>query len=427
MFRLAWSVADAELKGDVIRRLTVTLACGLAMVWAPSVAVAQNSQTSTATASGQAASATLPVCGQRATTSTARRSTSTATRAKSRRRKTTGSKRTRASKRRKRATSKSRTKARKAKPSAGEPVRATLTLDQEDQETVSAATFGRTTDPQPLTLVYRVSGCRVTDTLPWPRSPLPTGPVNTAGARALPLGAVQIDDVEAEDNRYVVYLRVFVSSRKASDQGGAAKPAGATTPKPNGGQAAPTAAPDGTPTTKTTGNTPNGAAGAVTSAATSPPDEFNVGPGSYTSFVRIKAPWMRTVATPVTVTRSEDSEWIPLGFGVLGGLCGFFVFWLLRKIHDDDLLVKETWVLWLAAIVSVVVGAGTAFVTNYFNQEVWTVEANALALFIAAFSASTGGVAAGLLTGIYKTSAANAAAGGGGGGAGGGGPVAGNP
>jgi hypothetical protein len=98
----------------------------------------------------------------------------------------------------------------------------------------------------------------------------------------------------------------------------------------------------------------------------------------------------------VTVTRSEDSEWIPLGIGVLGGLCGFFVFWLLRKIHNDDLLVKETWVLWLAAIVSVVVGAGTAFVTNYFNQDVWTVDANGLALFIAAFSASTGGVAAGL-------------------------------
>jgi putative flippase GtrA len=99
----------------------------------------------------------------------------------------------------------------------------------------------------------------------------------------------------------------------------------------------------------------------------------------------------------------------------VGGLCGFFVFWLLRKIHDDDLMVKETWVLWLAAIVSVVVGAGTAFITNYINQDVWTLEANGLALFIAAFSASTGGVAAGLLTGIYKTSVANAAGDGSGG------------
>ena len=103
-------------------------------------------------------------------------------------------------------------------------VLATLTLDQEDQETVTAATFGRSTDPQPLTLVYRVSGCRVVDTLPLPRSPLPTGPVNTVGARALPLGSVQIDDVEADGDRYVVHLRVFVSSGKASDQGGTSKP-----------------------------------------------------------------------------------------------------------------------------------------------------------------------------------------------------------
>ena len=371
------------------------------MVGVPSVAVAQRPQTSTGVAAGQTDSAALPLCGQPATP-------------------------------------KSRTAARNAEPSSGEPVRATLTLDQEDQETVSAATFGRATDPQPLTLVYRVSDCRVTGTLEWPRSPVPTGPVNTAGARALPLGAVQIDDVEAEGNRYVVYLRVFVSSDKASDQGGAAKPSGASTPKPSGGQANPSAVPDGTPTTTTPNGNETGAAGAATAASTSPPEKFNVDPGSYTSFVRIKAPWMKTVATPVTVSRSEDSEWIPLGVGVLGGLCGFFVFWLLRKVHDDDLLVKETWVLWLAAIVSVVVGAGTAFVTNYLNQDVWTVDANALALFIAAFSASTGGVAAGLLTGIYKTSVANAAAGGGGGGDGGGagggaggraegGTVAGNP
>jgi hypothetical protein len=262
-------------------------------------------------------------------------------------------------------------------------VLATLTLDQEDQETVTAATFGRSTDPQPLTLVYRVSGCRVVDTLPLPRSPLPTGPVNTVGARALPLGSVQIDDVEADGDRYVVHLRVFVSSGKASDQGGTSNPASAA------------------------GSGPTATAA---SAVASPPGEFSVDPGSYTSFVRVKGEWLRTVATPVTVTRSEDTESIPLGIGALGGLCGFFVFWLLRKIHEDDLMVKERWVLWFAAAASVVVGTVTAFVTNYLNQDVWTVESNALALFIAAFSASTGGVAAGLLTGIYKTSAANTAA-----------------
>jgi hypothetical protein len=396
------------------------------MVWAPSVALAQTPKTSTASgATGtvstgeQANIGDLPICGQPATTSTAPRSTSAETTSRSRTRKTAGAKRTRTGKRRamrrKRAARRRTTGARDAGPSTGkDPVRATLTLDQEDQETVTAAAFGRSTDPQPLTLVYRVSGCRVTDTLPWPSSPLPTGPVKTTGARALPLGAVQIDDVEADGDRYVVYLRVFVSSSKASDQGGASEPS-ATTPAAT----TPGTAPKATTTPTTT--SPPDPTGTDTSAATSPPDEFNVGPGSYTSFVRIKAPWLRTVATPVTVTRSEDSEWIPLGIGVVGGLCGFFVFWLLRKIHNDDLLVKEKWVLRLTAIVSVVVGAGTAFVTNYFNQELWTVDANGLALFVAAFSASTGGVAAGLLTGIYKTTAAKPAGGGGDGAGSGGG------
>jgi hypothetical protein len=78
------------------------------------------------------------------------------------------------------------------------------------------------------------------------------------------------------------------------------------------------------------------------------------------------------------------------------------------------LLVKETWVLWFAAAASIIVGAGSAFFTNYLNQDVWTWNANGLALFTAAFSASTAGVAAGLLTGIYNntTSAKEGAEGG---------------
>lgn len=62
--------------------------------------------------------------------------------------------------------------------------------------------------------------------------------------------------------------------------------------------------------------------------------------------------------------------------------------------------------LWLTAAVSIAVGAGTAYLTNYLNQDVWTFDANGVALFTAAFSASTTGVAAGLLTGIYNTTQA---------------------
>jgi hypothetical protein len=183
-----------------------------------------------------------------------------------------------------------------------------------------------------------------------------------------------------------------------------------SSPTPGEGQAS--ATPVTTPGTAANGTTTTGAsaaAGIGTPAAGASPGEFDLDTGSYTSFVRLKADWMQTIATPVSVSRSEDTEIIPLLIGMGGGLSGFLLFTLLRRIHNDDLLVKEPWVLWLAGTVSVVVGAGTAFFTNYYNQDVWTVDANGLALFTAAVSASTAGVAAGLLTGIYNTSAAERA------------------
>src|ERR1700750_431015 len=101
---------------------------------------------------------------------------------------------------------------RAAESAATPPVQGTLTLDQEDQQTVTSAAFGRSKDPQALTLVYRVAGCRVTDGLPLPSNPVPTGPVKTAGSRMLPLGAVRVDDADADGDRYVVHLRIVAAS-----------------------------------------------------------------------------------------------------------------------------------------------------------------------------------------------------------------------
>jgi hypothetical protein len=307
--------------------VAIAVALALALCWAP----AAPSQTATPTLGTEGTDlSNLPVCGSPAASPSAG-STSAPQRASA------GSAQPRTT--------------------SQEPLRGTLTLDQEDQETVTSAAFGRSTDPQPLTLVYRVAGCRVTDALALPASPLPTGPVRTAGMRTLPRGAVRIDDVDADGDRYVVHLRISVSSDSAPGRAAAAAPG------------------------------------------------FSLRPGSYTGFVRLEAPWMHTVATPVTVTRSESDLLVPLLIGLLGSGGGFALFALARKIHHDDLLVKERWVLVFAGIVSVVVGTGSAFFTNYVNQDVWTWSANGLALFTAAFSASTAGVAAGLLTGIYKSSA----------------------
>jgi hypothetical protein len=337
-----------------MQRLAVTLTCAFVVLGLPLAALAQTQEsTGTDGTKPQTDVANLPVCGQPAPVAASSSSK--------------GDGKAKGAKARKRAAA-----------AKAESTRATLTLDQEDQETVTAAAFGRGTAPQPMTLVYRVGGCRVTDELALPVTPLPTGPVKTAGARPLPMGAVQIDDVDADGDRYVVHLRVFVSSHKAEDQGGTARPE-APTPTP-------------TRTSASVAGFPG-----ITSSA----DQFEVGPGSYTSFVRLKAPWMRPVATPITVTRSEDTEWIPIGIGILGGLSGFILFALLRQIHGDSLFVNGA-LVGFTGVVCVVVGAGAAFFTNYLNQEIWTFNANGLALFTAAFSASTAGVTAGLLTGIHK-------------------------
>jgi len=317
---------DAKLHVRGVR-VAVALAVGLALGCAPA-ALAQTTARTTGPASETGAGpdvSKLPICGRPAPPppAAARRTPLRRSAAKS--------------------------------PAITSPALGTLTLDQEDQETVTSAAFGRSTDPQPLTLVYRVAGCRVTDALPRPTSPLPTGPVRTAGSRTLPGGTVQVEDVDADADRYVVHLRIYASADSA--------PAGPASP------------------------------------------DATVGAGSYTGFVRLKAAWMHTVATPVTVTRSENRLWVPIGIGILGSACGFFLFWLVRRIHHDNLLVKEKPVLIATGVASVVVGAGSAFFTNYINQDVWTWSANGLALFTAAFSASTAGVAAGLLTGIYKDSA----------------------
>jgi hypothetical protein len=401
-----------------VQRFAVTLACALAVLCTPLSASAQTTSTGTGTRSSTAKAsvrpqtniAKLPVCGQPA--SSAKSSGSSRTTKPKRGTAGTPKKKTAAKRTGKRNKRRQGAGGKKAAASVGrQPVRATLTLDQEDQETVTAAAFGRTTDPQPLTLVYRVSGCRVTADLSLPRSPLPTGPVSTAGARPLAFGSVQIDDVDADGDRYVVYLRVFVSSDKAKKQGGIVRPSATATETPTG----------------------DGAAGSTeTSAPVSQAAEFSVPPGSYTSFVRLEADWMHTIATPVTVTRSEDSEWIAVLIGMAGGASGFIIFMVLRVIHGKNLLIKEKWVLWFTAAVSIGVGAGTAYFTNYLNQEVWTFNANGVALFTAAFSASTAGVAAGLLTGIYNTDQAGGLdghgdGGGGAGAAAGGGGVHGGP
>lgn len=131
-------------------------------------------------------------------------------------------------------------------------------------------------------------------------------------------------------------------------------------------------------------------------------DSFD--PGSYNGFVEIKAPWLNTVRTPVSVSRSENRLWVPLGWGALGAVAGFVLFALLRFFRNNDLLVSRGQ-LALAALVSVIVGAVAVYATNYLNQDVWSSTDNAWAAIVVGFTASTSGVMTALLAAVWGADA----------------------
>jgi hypothetical protein len=122
-------------------------------------------------------------------------------------------------------------------------------------------------------------------------------------------------------------------------------------------------------------------------------------PGSYGALVALRAPYLVTTRTPITVSRSEDSWLIPLCIGVLAALVGFLVF-SLKKIFDKKPLKVGAGMVVLAVVIAAGVGAYLALV-NYFDQDVWTVEANWKATAAIAFVGGTTGLMAGLLGGMW--------------------------
>ena len=123
--------------------------------------------------------------------------------------------------------------------------------------------------------------------------------------------------------------------------------------------------------------------------------------GSYAGFVQVKAPWLNTVRTPVTVSRSENQIWKPLLLGAAGAVVGFLFFAVARLLKGNDLLVSRTLAI-VAGVVSIGAGAVAAFTTNYLGQDVWTWSQNWPETLGAGFSASTSGVMVALLAAVWK-------------------------
>jgi hypothetical protein len=220
-----------------------------------------------------------------------------------------------------------------------ETAKGTLAVAGKADELVMDATFKRQTGTRHMTLVYDVTGCQLADTAPRPTEPLPIYPPKTGDA--IPDGAIELaraPSIENAGKRYLVPLTV--RSRAIS-------------------------------------------------------------PGSYSGLVETASPVLNPVRTGVTVSRSENRLWVPIVWGVLGALGGFGLFAALRLFKQNDLRVNG-WLLALAAVISLIVGAIAALTTSYLNQDVWTSSSNAWAAVVIGFTASTSGVMTALLAAVWS-------------------------
>jgi hypothetical protein len=126
-------------------------------------------------------------------------------------------------------------------------------------------------------------------------------------------------------------------------------------------------------------------------------------PGTFTGVLVLDAPYLASNRTPITVSRSESNWLIPGGLGALAGLAGVVWFLLLKLAAQNKL--KVSW-RWLVLVIVLAVAAGIYAVLNvYWDQDVWTMNANGWAAAKAGFAgASTGSVAA-VLAAIWRSDA----------------------
>ena len=128
-------------------------------------------------------------------------------------------------------------------------------------------------------------------------------------------------------------------------------------------------------------------------------DKFDA--GSYGGLIVLRAPYIATSRTPVTVSRSDNRAWLPALIGALAALGGLFLFNFARKLGKAKLKVSRLALAGVAAI-GAVAGA-VAVLENYYNQDVWTFGENWWSAVVTGFTGATTGVMAGLLGDIWSS------------------------
>lgn len=123
-------------------------------------------------------------------------------------------------------------------------------------------------------------------------------------------------------------------------------------------------------------------------------------PGSYGSLIELRAPYLTLSRTPVSVSRSEDNWLVPFCIGALSGFVAILWFGLLKFFAREKLLIKWPWL-----IVVVIAGAifgGLAVASSWWDQDVWSVDANLKAAIAAGVAGATTGAMLGLLGTVWQ-------------------------
>jgi hypothetical protein len=122
-------------------------------------------------------------------------------------------------------------------------------------------------------------------------------------------------------------------------------------------------------------------------------------PGSYGALVALRAPYLVTSRTPVSVSRSENRVLIPLGWGALAALVGIFLYSLRFALQRKKPNISVGWGA-VVVLVGAAVGAVLVLV-SWGAQDVWTFGDNWKSSGVIGLSGATSGVMAGFLGSIW--------------------------
>jgi hypothetical protein len=117
-------------------------------------------------------------------------------------------------------------------------------------------------------------------------------------------------------------------------------------------------------------------------------DPGELDPGAYEGFLEIRATNINTTRTPISLSRSEDNELVPITIGLIGGLAS--VIWFLG-LHFAQGAKSPRPMHYVLAFVAAALFGAFAVETAYRSQEVWTLSENYSSAAVAAFTGATTG------------------------------------